>query len=114
MLPSWCNDSVTVVRAPIVTERGREQRDWANARRFVVRGCSLQPSTTETSFDGARRDPSESTATLICPYGADVSKGDRVIDADGRSWLVDGVPMGVRSPTGMASNLKVTLREWRG
>lgn len=114
MLPSWCNDSVTVVRAPIVTERGRERRDWANATQATLHGCSLQPSATETAFDGAQRDPSESTATLICPYGADVRKGDRIVDADGRSWLVDGVPMGVMSPTGMASNLKVTLREWRG
>lgn len=114
MLPSWCDDSVTVLRAQVVTRAGREYRDWANPERVTLSGCSLQPAKTETSFDGATRDPSESSATLLCPYGTDVRKGDRVLDAQGRTWEVDGVPLGVRSPTGMASNLKVTLREWRG
>ena len=113
MLPSWCTDSVTVSRAQVVTRNGRTQRDWASPTTRVVRGCSLQPSTTETTFDGAQRDASESAATLLCPPGSDIEQGDRV-SAGGRTWEVDGVPYAMTSPTGRVSHVRAQLREWRG
>lgn len=113
MLPSWCQDSVTVLRAPIVTTGTRKTRDWENATKTTVTGCSLQPSTTETERDGAQRDASASTATLLCPYGTDIAEGDRIVAAS-RTWQVAGVPLGIQSPKGATSNLKVTLTEWRG
>lgn len=115
MLPSWCRDSVTVTRAPRVVANGRERRDWSSATSHVVGGCSLQQTDTDTSFDGAQRDASSSTARLICPYGSDIREGDR-ITIGGRTWVVAGFPPGdgLRSPYGGASNLTVTLKEWRG
>lgn len=113
MLPSWCRDTVTVLRAPVVTRNGREARDWKQAVPHELAGCSLQPSSTETAFDGAQRNASASAARLLCPPGADVREGDRIVAGDG-TWEVDGVPMAVTSPTGAASNLSVTLRAWRG
>lgn len=113
MLPSWCQDSVTVLRAPVATRNGRTARDWTQAVPRELRGCSLQPSTTETSFDGTQRNPSASAARLLCPPDADVCEGDRVVAAS-RTWEVDGVPLRLSSPTGATSNLSVTLREWRG
>ena len=113
MLPSWCQDAVTVLRAPTVTRNGRTTRDWANAQPHTVSGCSLQPSTTDTGFDGAQRNASDSSAVLLCPPGADVAEGDRVSDGT-RTWEVDGVPFAVNSPTGRVSHVRVRLREWRG
>lgn len=113
MLPSWCQDAVTVLRAPVVVRNGREHRDWTQAEPHDLTGCSLQPSSTETGFDGARRDASASAARLLCPPGSDIREHDRVVAAS-RTWEVDGVPLGVSSPTGRASNLSVMLREWRG
>ena len=113
MLPSWCDDTVTVLRAPTVTRNGRSVRDWANATSHELARCTLQPSTTETGFDGAQRNAAGSSATLICPHGSDVREGDRV-SFGGRTWEVDGVPLGTRSPTGHVSNVRVMLREWRG
>lgn len=72
MLPSWCQDTVTVLRAPVVVRNGREHRDWTQAESHDLTGCSLQPSSTETGFDGARRDASASAARLLCPPGSDI------------------------------------------
>ncbi|MBQ9004900.1 MAG: hypothetical protein IJ092_00855 [Atopobiaceae bacterium] len=113
MLPSWCTDVATVLRAPTVVRSGRASPDWRNAVPHTVAGCSLQGSSTETDFDGAQRNASASAATLLCPPGADVAEGDRV-KCGGHTWEVDGVPFEVRSPTGRTSHLRVRLREWRG
>lgn len=113
MLPSWCQDSVTVLRAPLASRGGRRARDWKQAVPHELHGCSLQPSTSETDFDGAQRNASESQARLLCPPGSDVAEGDRIVSAS-RTWEVDGVPYELRSPTGRVSNMVVRLREWRG
>lgn len=113
MLPSWCQDSVTIVRPATKTVRGVDVPDWANASRHAVAGCSLQRSASETEFDGAQRDAASSRATLLCPEGSDVRQGDR-IESGGRTWSVDGVPFPVASPTGRTSHLYVSLVEWRG
>ena len=112
MLPSWCNDSVDVWRAPTVAVRGTEERDWANAVKHTITGCSVQPSTTSTGWN----DPREALAsswTLYAPPGADVRAGDRV-DFDGASFRVDGRPMAWRSPTGAVSHVVAYLAEWEG
>lgn len=113
MLPSWCVDAVTVQRAAKVLRGGRELPDWAHASSHELAGCSLQGASTETEFDGAQRDASTSRATLLCPPGSDVIQGDHV-SFQGRTWLVDGVPMEVRSPTGAVSHVRAPLVEWRG
>lgn len=113
MLPSWCQDTVTVLRAPIVTRNGRSVRDWTQAVPHELRGCSLQPSMTETEFNGTQRNAAESQARLLCPPGADVVDGDRIVDGS-RTWEVNGVPYALKSPTGRVSHVTALLREWRG
>ena len=50
MLPSWCQDTVTVLRAQQRTVGTRTERDWANAQSHVIKGCSVQPSGTSSAF----------------------------------------------------------------
>lgn len=113
MLHSWCNDIVTVLRASVVTRNGRKVADWSDPTSHAIVGCSMQETTTETSFDGPQRDASASQARLFCPPDADIREGDRVV-SDGRTWLVYGVPPKVKSPTGLLTHQPVQLREWRG
>ena len=113
MLPSWCDDTVTVLRAPMVERRGTTVPDWGNATSHVVGGCSLQEGSTATTFGEGQRDPSESDATLLTPVGADIKDGDRV-SMGGRIWEVSGVPNDVRSPTGATSHRRASLKQWRG
>ena len=113
MLFSWCDDTVTVLRAGTRVAHGRSVPDWSDPVRIVVGGCALQDGSTETGFDSAQRNPSASSATLLCPEGADIRQGDRVTLGE-RTWEVDGVPFPVKSPTGRVSHVRVRLREWRG
>lgn len=112
MLPSWCNQTVTVMRAPYVTQRGTKVRDWANAQPHVVGGCSLQEGSTSTDWPTIRQ-ADESDATLYAPLGADVQADDRV-SLGGRTWSVNGVPRQMQSPLGITSHVEAPLKEWRG
>ena len=113
MLPSWCEDTVTVLRAPMVERRGVAVPDWGSATTHTVRGCSLQEGTTTTEFDTSQRNATESDATLLMPPAADVRDGDR-ISMGGRTWEVSGVPYDMRSPTGATSHRRASLKQWRG
>lgn len=110
MLPIWCNDTVTVSRAPYVEQRGTRVRDWANATEHEVAGCSVQPAGTSTSW-GDPRQAVNVQANLFAPLGADIQEGDR-IGFMGRSYAMNGAPLPYRSPTGAASHLFVQLVEW--
>lgn len=110
MLPSWCRDTVTVWRAPLVDSRGTKVRDWTQATSHVIDGCSLQPGGTSTDF-GEPRQANESDATLYAPPGADIEADDRV-EFDGTTWAVDGQPMDWRSPTGRVTHRQARLTAW--
>lgn len=116
MLPSWCRDTVTVVRPTMRDSRGTQVADWTSASRHSVSGCSVQISTTSSDRDG--RQQAELLATLYLPEGADVRRGDRIewVDNAGETheFVVDGMCMPWRSPTGRLSHVQAHLTEWRG
>ena len=111
MLPIWCNDTVTVWRAPYVEQRGTKVRDWANAEPHEVAGCSVQPAGTSTAWTDPRQALTVQ-ATLFAPLGADIREGDR-IEFAGARYSLNGAPLPYRSPTGAASHLFAQLTDWR-
>lgn len=112
MLPSFCNESVVIVRAPIVDMRGTQCPDWAHATEHAVRGCHVAPSST-SSQRGEAREPLASDAVLYAPEGADIDPRDRVRWRGGL-YEVDGRPMPRTSPTGRVSHTVVPLKRWEG
>ena len=116
MLPSWCNDTVTVIRPAWKESRGTKVADWASAKRHTIGGCSMQPSTTSSDRDG--RQQVQLSSILYLPDGADVERGDRIqrVDHMGRTrgFVVEGLPEPWGSPTGRLSHVQVHLTEWRG
>ena len=112
MLPGFCNDTVTRWRAPLVDSRGTKIRDWSQASKSDVTGCSLQPSGASGTY-GEQRNGAEYDAVLYMPPGADVEKGDRVEFA-GATYSLEGGPQEWRSPTGRVTHKVVNLKEWRG
>lgn len=108
----WWRETVTVTRAPLVSQRGTKVRDWANAQSHQIAGCLLVEGSTSTDWQGVRQ-AQESSAALLLPYGADIQADDRVTLA-GRTWSVDGVPAAHESPTGRVSHVRARLREWSG
>lgn len=112
MLPSWCQDVVTVLRAPLVDSRGTKVRDWTQATIATVTGCSLQPASTSTDF-GEVRQAADADATLYLPPDADVLQDDRIVFG-GVTYAVDGMPYEWRSPTGRVTHRQARLKRWSG
>lgn len=108
MLPSFCTESVTVLRPGTKTLRGTEVPDWDNAERITVNGCSLQPASSSTRDGEARVNATNVSARLFLPPGSDIARGDRV-EARGCVWRVSGVPLEHRSPTGRVSHIVCDL-----
>nr|DAP39295.1 MAG TPA: Minor capsid protein [Caudoviricetes sp.] len=113
MLPSWCSDTLQVFRAPLINERGAMVFDWDNAESHDISGCSVQPSTSNTSNDEPRVNQFYDSLMAYIPDGADIKPGDRV-EFLGKMFEVNGDVMWWRSPTGALSHGVVYLRSWNG
>ena len=112
MLPSWCNDSVMVLRAPLVDSRGTKVRDWSQAASHVIGGCSFQPAGTSTDFTDVRQAVTFD-ATLYAPPGSDIEQDDRIV-FEGVTYAMDGAPSPWKSPTGRVSHVQARLKVWSG
>lgn len=87
MLPRIANETVTVLRAAQVTERGTTREDWAAITEKLLTGCIFQPGTSaETGTVHS------STATLFAPFEADVTSADRIRRA-GLVYNIEGDPI---------------------
>lgn len=117
MLHEWCDDTVTVIRAPKIVSRGSEVRDWDNATEHVIKGCSVQPSASTRDFAG-RAEQSKFSFHMFAPPNADIEAGDRIradVGVNGElTFEIDGVPYSRKSPTGRVSSVQVDLTIWEG
>lgn len=84
------NDTVTVLRAPLITDRyGAKVRDWAHASSTSWAGCTVQPySATEAAVD---REYAATHVRLFAPPGTSLLATDRV-QHGGVTYDVDGDP----------------------
>lgn len=113
MLPGFCDDVVTVLRAPLVSSRGGQVRDWGQATSHEVPGCSMQEASSETMDRTGRASNVSMTNDLYLPAGADICAGDRV-EFDGATYEVVGQPLSKRSPFGRCDHTLAHLAYWRG
>lgn len=116
MLPSFCRETVMVVRPGVRQARGTTMPDWTKSQRHEIAGCSVQTSTTSMDMDG--REQTSLAGALYAPPFADVRAGDRIEWTDPmgveHKFIVDGEPMPWASPTGRVSHVQARLSEWRG
>lgn len=110
-LPSFCRDEITVARAGVKSSRGVNIRDWDNATTHKITGCSVQPTGTDSTYD--TREGVVVRAKAYLPPDADIQAGDRV-SWQGRTFIVDGQPLPINSPTGRLLHIKATLTDWEG
>lgn len=115
MLPSWASDVVTVVRAPVVVDRyNNEVRDWDNATRATVGGCSVQPLDSSGGLAiTPGRDAVVTRWRLFAPDGVDLLPTDR-IGWQGVDYEVDGDLERWSSPSGGLAHAEVLLRRVEG
>jgi hypothetical protein len=112
MIPSWANQTVTIIRPGVKIERGSEVPDWTNTWEKDVSGCSFQPAASTLSQDGRVLGVFDGD-TCYMPPGTDVREGDR-IEFDGNVYTINGTPRVWKSATGRASHVQVNLQRWCG
>ena len=113
MLSTWANDTITVLRAPLVESRGGQVRNWAAAEPHQITGCSLQDTASETGDRAGRAQNTQRLADLYLPPGADIQEGDRVSLGDA-TYELDGAPLRLRSPFGGCDHTLAHLVSWKG
>ena len=112
-LPSFCDERITVWRAPWSESRGARVRDWGAAEGHEVHGCSAQFTSTSLDRSDVRAQALSDEARLFAPAGADIETDDRVECSLG-TFRVDGTPMARRSPTGAVDHMECNLARWEG
>lgn len=113
MLPSFCNQSIVIIRPGTTQSRGSTIPDWSPDKitKKTVNGCSVQPSTTSLSQDGRVLGISDSW-TAYLPEGTDVKAGDR-IEFEGNVYTINGDPRSWTAPF-TRSNIQINLIRWKG
>ena len=112
MLPSFANQTITVVRAKTtITSRGSEVPDWTNTEKTTVTGCSIQPASASLSQDGRILGIADGWTAYV-PEGTDVKAGDRIV-VDGETYAINGEPRKWTGPS-RTSHIHLNLVRWEG
>lgn len=113
MLPSFCQQSITIIRPGTTTSRGSTIFDWTNpTKSTTVSGCSVQPAATTLSEDGRVLGITDGM-TAYLPNGTDVQAGDHIV-YDGDTYEITGEPRVWVSPTGMRNHILLNLKRYSG
>ena len=94
MFPLDFGDPVTRQRRGLVEDPySGEMRpgDWSNPDELVVDGGSIQQTASMLGNDPLRQQITTEQA-FFCELGADIKAKDRLVEADGTVWEVDGRP----------------------
>ena len=109
---SFMRDSVTVIRAKLITKNGAEIRDWENAEEHTVQDVQVTAQSTSSDHEGRTAQLSDAR-TLRARYDADIEPGDRVLWNEA-TYIVDGEVFRTKSPTGRVSTTRCRLIRWEG
>ena len=109
---SFFRETVTVLRAPIITKNGSECRDWSSADEITVKNVQVTARASTQDFAGRLQNINDGR-TLRANYDADIQEGDRVV-YDGNLYEVSGEVFHTKSPGGRASSTRCTLTRWNG
>ena len=109
---SFMNDSVTIMRAPMLKKNGMESRDWTRSQTFTIQHVQVTAQATSRDFEGRTEQVSD-RRTLRAPFDADIQPGDKVT-WNGSDYEVDGEVFHTKSPTGRVSSTRCALVRWEG
>jgi hypothetical protein len=112
MIPSWCQQTIKIIRPGTKTERGSVVPDWEHTSEPVtVSGCSVQPASTSLSLDGRVLGMSDGW-TAYLPEGTDVRAGDHIV-FEGNIYEIQGEPRVWTAPF-TRSHIQLNLMRWEG
>lgn len=111
MLPSFCRDTITILRPTIRTVRGTQVADYSTPDRIEVEGCHVNFQASSIDRDG--RLSVEVTAKLHAPALTSINADDH-IEYDDAIYELLGEPLRHVSPTGSIDYIEATLARWSG
>lgn len=112
MIPSWCQQTIKIIRPGTKTERGSVVPDWEHASEpVIISGCSVQPASTSLSLDGRVFGTSDGW-TAYLPEGTDVRAGDHIV-FEGNTYEIQGEPRVWTAPF-TRSHIQLNLMRWEG
>ena len=112
MLPSWCSQTLTIVKPGTTTSRGSTVYDWEHPVSSTdIAGCSVQPASTGLSQDGRVLGIYDGWTAYI-PDGTDVKAGDH-IEFEGETYAINGEPRKWTGPS-KTSHIQLNLVRWEG
>ena len=112
MLPSWCSQTITIVKPGTTTSRGSTVYDWEHPVSSTdIAGCSVQPASTGLSQDGRVLGIYDGWTAYI-PEGTDVKAGDH-IEFEGETYAINGEPRKWTGPS-RTSHIHLNLVRWEG
>lgn len=112
MLPSWCSQTLTIVKPGTTTSRGSTVYDWEHPVSSTdIAGCSVQPASTGLSQDGRVLGIYDGWTAYI-PEGTDVKAGDH-IEFEGETYAISGEPQKWTGPS-KTSHIQLNLVRWEG
>lgn len=112
MIPSFCQQSITRLRAGVKNSRGTEVPDWDKPDTLVITDVSVQPASSNISMDGRVLGISDGY-TVYCNPDTDVKADDRIL-FEGNTFLVSEEPRNWVSPTGRVSSMQFTMVRYDG
>jgi hypothetical protein len=113
MLPSWCSQTITVIRPGTKTSRGSAIPDWENPiKQTDVGGCSVQPAATSLNEDGRVLGITDGL-TVYVPPGTDILAGDHIV-FEGETYEINGEPRAWTSPTGRTTHIMLNATRYSG
>lgn len=112
MLPSWCSQTLTIVKPGTTTSRGSTVYDWEHPVSSTdITGCSVQPASAGLSQDGRVLGIYDGWTAYI-PEGTDVKAGDH-IEFEGETYAINGEPRKWTGPS-KTSHIQLNLVRWEG
>lgn len=112
MLPSWCSQTLTIVKPGTTTSRGSTIYDWEHPVSSTnIAGCSVQPASAGLSQDGRVLGIHDGWTAYI-PEGTDVKAGDH-IEFEGETYAINGEPRKWTGPS-RTSHIQLNLVRWEG
>ena len=112
MLPSWCSQTITIVKPGTTTSRGSTVYDWEHPVSSTdINGCSVQPASTGLSQDGRVLGIYDGW-TVYISEGTDVKAGDH-IEFEGETYAINGEPRKWTGPS-RTSHIQLNLVRWEG
>lgn len=112
MLPSWCSQTLTIVKPGTTISRGSTVYDWEHPVSSTdIADCSVQPASTGLSQDGRVLGIYDGWTAYI-PEGTDVKAGDH-IEFEGETYAINGEPRKWTGPS-KTSHIQLNLVRWEG